>query len=604
MFETADYHGSARDLPEAAKAAFRSFAETIDRRSQIVWGEHCTECAYPDCYTTCAFYKPRLDGNCRRFIDGVVPGRAGDTRTAYVRFDRWAKIEGVGPARLKALAEVERRERNDRLASQALGAFSASRSLYANGARLWNRAKRSASAGLSHDAHAFAVEVWCETEPKIHFMLSIMPTACGEIGFQMRFELAQGYNRLIAPIEDIRALVDLEAEHLIQITPSGDNSPFACTFGLIDFVRFNTSSSLSAPKPLESAQPIKCIVWDLDNTLWRGTLVEDGEEALELDPAMRDLVREFDQRGVLQSIASKNEEAAALSALERFGLREFFLFPEIGWGPKSQSLKRIAENLDIGLDTFVFVDDQPFERAEVGEALGQVTVVAHTEVGKLADHPRLALPKTLESAKRRLMYRAEESRRATFRQSGADYVSFLRSSDISLRISPLVEADADRAYELGQRTNQLNVSARRYSRAEIHAMLAPDSAERAFTFRVEDRFGDYGLVGLCVVEHDSGVIQSFMMSCRVQRRHVENAFFAWLSGRLNENGLGSRLTARFKTSARNSPALRMLAELGFTPEAPGATEGLMTRATDAPFANSDIVRVEESSAARREAALV
>src|SRR5690625_82784 len=110
-------------------------------------------------------------------------------------------------------------------------------------------------------------------------------------------------------------------------------------------------------------EKVKCVVWDLDNTVWDGVLLEG--EGLVVRPGIREAMETFDKRGILQSIASKNEFEPAWERLEKFGLAEFFLYPQIGWGAKSESIRKIAEELNIGLDTFAFFDDQPFERDEV-----------------------------------------------------------------------------------------------------------------------------------------------------------------------------------------------------------------------------------------------
>src|SRR5439155_13254080 len=151
----------------------------------------------------------------------------------------------------------------------------------------------------------------------------------------------------------------------------------------------------------------KCVVWDLDNTIWRGTLAEEGLEGLTLNPTIRRTVDELDRRGILQSVASKNDPEPALAALEAFGLRDYFLFPQIGWTPKSAAIERIAQLLDIGLDTFVFVDDQAFERGEVREMLPVVTVLSDADLPTLLENPLFQVPITKESVARRSMYLAE-----------------------------------------------------------------------------------------------------------------------------------------------------------------------------------------------------
>src|SRR5262249_13051984 len=157
--------------------------------------------------------------------------------------------------------------------------------------------------------------------------------------------------------------------------------------------------------------------------------------------------------------------------------------PQVGWGPKSDSLRRIAELLDIGLDTFVFVDDEPFERGEVGAALPMVTVLPESELPNLLANPLFDAPATAEGSKRRKMYQVEELRQATFASSGTDYLSFLRDCNIQLTIQSISEQHAERAYELSQRTNQLNFSGTKYARSDVAAFLRPDCREAVFLLR-------------------------------------------------------------------------------------------------------------------------
>jgi FkbH-like protein len=605
MYETADSVPSSISLPPEAKKRFRELAEAIDARSQIVWAEHCTECGYPDCYSSCAFYTPRRDRNCRRFADGINQTWLEGTSLGRIRFGRWAKLEGVGPVALVSPDLAARRDAVDRYASGLISATEMSSWIYSHAARRWNGWKVKRSAGsIADDASGFVMEAWCETKPSEALILSIAPTTENRVGFQFRIELEQGYNRAFAPRADIAAHIDLQSGFSIRIAPAGDSANCEVVFGLMDFVRFKNGIPLdpcivggvarqarNRPSKDPDERPVKCVVWDLDNALWRGTLAEDGQAALTLDSNVVSTIEELDRRGILQSVASKNDAEPAMSALQAFGLREYFLFPQIGWGPKSASLKRIAESLDIGLDSFVFVDDQAFERGEVGETLPEVTVISETQVSRLLANPRIAASATAESRKRRTMYKAEERRQASFLDSGADYLSFLRGCGIEIEIESLSEAGVERAYELAQRTNQLNVSGNRHSRDEIRAMLRPDSTQHAIMFGCRDRFGEYGVVGMCVLDRRSPRIRSFMMSCRVQRKRVECAFFSWLSRRLRERREGDELTIDFRRTGRNQPVVRMLEDLGFAYFAEGDGRGIFVRPIDRPFAEDDIVRI-------------
>jgi FkbH-like protein len=306
------------------------------------------------------------------------------------------------------------------------------------------------------------------------------------------------------------------------------------------------------------------------------------------------LVREFDRRGIINSIASKNDADLAFQALERFGLRDLFVFPKISWGPKSEAIREIIAEMDVGADTFAFIDDQPFERGEVAELVPAVTVFSDQEMATLADHPRFDVPVTPESARRREMYQTEERRSAARQESALDYVSFLRSCGVTLTVSRLNKRNLLRMYELSQRTNQLNFSGLRYAQAELEALMAARPRD-AFVLSCSDRFGEYGAIGFCVLAAGRPAVESFFMSCRVQRKRVENAFFQLLAGELAARGAG-RLEVRYRPTAKNGASVQMLQELGFVLEPAGPDmgdggEGLFVRPLDEAFADSDVVRL-------------
>ena len=243
----------------------------------------------------------------------------------------------------------------------------------------------------------------------------------------------------------------------------------------------------------------KCVVWDLDHTLWSGVLIEDGAEGIRLRPGVCDIITELDRRGILQSIASKNNRDDVLPVLEKLGLLEYFLHPQIHWQPKSRSIGAIAQGLNIGVDTLLFIDDQEFEREEVSSAWPQVRVVDAGDYRNLLARPDCNVPVSDESRSRRLMYRQEDQRTALQEAHSGDYIAFLKESGIQVEWAPLQEGNLQRVYELAQRTNQMNFSGNRYSMEQLRA-VAGDASLDTFVLRCRDRFGSYGIVGFSVVE--------------------------------------------------------------------------------------------------------
>jgi FkbH-like protein len=603
MKETADRNVAIVPvaLPAEALAAFAETQGALEARSLLVWGEHCTECAFPACYSACSFYTPREDHHCRRFERGIERARDAakpDLALTRIAFRRWGKLEAQGVAALAAVAVAHGLERRDRmldgLMSGPIPAAAADKLRWRLNAAKRSRGGRGAAVGPDD---VFVLEAFHEGAETWPFTLSIMTGRKEASGlFQAAAPLAPGYNRLVIPARDIAAFVDLAGPLTVQVEPVREGAP-PILFGLVDFARLSrplssrpVSSRPAAAKSAKGPPKFKCVVWDLDNTLWRGVLVEDGIEGVTLNDQAVALIREFDRRGIINSIASKNDTELAFRALERFGLRDLFVFPKISWGPKSEAIRAIVAEMDVGADTFAFIDDQPFERGEVAELLPEVTVFADTDMPSLLDHPRFDVPVTAESSQRRRMYQTEEKRVAAREASAMDYAAFLRSCGIALTLRRLDARSLARMYELSQRTNQLNFSGLRYSQAELERLMA-ERPEDAFVLSCADRFGDYGAIGFCVLSEGRPQVESFFMSCRVQRKRVENAFFQRLSEELAARG-ADRFEVRYKPTAKNGASAQMLTELGFLFEPSGeGGEGLYVRPLSPAFEDHDVVEL-------------
>ncbi|MEU7907455.1 HAD-IIIC family phosphatase [Actinoplanes sp. NPDC049118] len=299
------------------------------------------------------------------------------------------------------------------------------------------------------------------------------------------------------------------------------------------------------PRP----RTVKCLVWDLDNTLWRGTLLENDD--VEPFPEAVAALKALDERGILHSIASRNDHDAAMAKLTEFGLAEYFLAPRIGWEPKSASVKGIAADLNIGIDSLAFLDDQPFEREEVAFALPEVACFDARQVADLAGMdafiPRFV---TDDSRARRQMYRADQERKVAEADFTGVQEAFLESLRMRFSILPAAEDDLQRAEELTLRTNQLNTTGYTYSYAELDAFRTSDD-HLLLASTLEDRYGPYGTIGLTLVEKGERewVIKLLLMSCRVMARGVGTIVINHL--KRSAAAAGVRLLAEFVPTDRN-----------------------------------------------------
>jgi FkbH-like protein len=274
-----------------------------------------------------------------------------------------------------------------------------------------------------------------------------------------------------------------------------------------------------------------------------------------------EVVRALDERGILNSIASKNDEGYAMEALRAFHLDHYFLSPQISWNPKSQMIGTIAESLNIATESLVFVDDSPFERAEVSESHPEVVVIDAADVGGLLDLPQFDVPVTKESRQRRNLYRTQERRTVALKGFNGSYLNFLQDCQIELTIQPLSGALLDRVYELAQRTNQMNFSGNRYDRRRLEE-IASNPALETFVIGCRDHFGDYGIIGFSVVERHEPRMIDLMFSCRVQGKRVEHAFLTHLLGLYKGRGFPG-FHATYRITDRNKMSGRVFDDLNF-----------------------------------------
>jgi FkbH-like protein len=294
-----------------------------------------------------------------------------------------------------------------------------------------------------------------------------------------------------------------------------------------------------------------------------GILLEDGDVSLR--PEAVAAIRTLDERGILHSIASRNEPEPALAKLEELGLLEYFLHPRIGWTDKSRSVRAVAKALDLGLDTFAFVDDQPFEREEVASALPQVLVLDAADVADLPGLSRMDPgPVTEDSRQRRTLYRQEMARQVEEEEHAGTREDFLATLDLRFRIFVPGEDDLDRASELTVRTNQLNTTGVTYGREELTDLIASDR-HTVLMASLEDRFGTYGRIGLTILEHgdEAWTIRLLLMSCRVVSRGVGTVLLNHLMERARDAGV--RLRALLAPNDRNRMMVATYAFAGFEP---------------------------------------
>jgi FkbH-like protein len=328
----------------------------------------------------------------------------------------------------------------------------------------------------------------------------------------------------------------------------------------------NTCSQNSSEKFVEKEKVVekkilKCIVWDLDNTMWHGILSENDD--LKLRNGIKEILEALDKRGILLSIASKNTHEDAVKKLKEFGILDYFLYPQINWSPKSDSLLTIKEKLNIGMDAIAFIDDQTFEREEVVFAHKDVNCYDVDIIEKILEmdefKPRFI---TDESAKRRMMYLDDEKRKQEEESWGKTDIKFLESQQMVFDITYATVKDLQRVEELTVRTNQLNVSGYTYTYEELEGFLkSPD--HKLFIAELNDKYGSYGKIGVALVEciEDKWTLKLLLMSCRVMSRGVGNVLLNHIMNMAKKEG--KKLYTEFLHTDRNRLMYMTLKFAGF-----------------------------------------
>ena len=294
---------------------------------------------------------------------------------------------------------------------------------------------------------------------------------------------------------------------------------------------------------------VKCLVWDLDNTLWQGTLLEDKEVAV--SDEVRNVIRELDARGILQSVSSRNDHDHAWGRLEELGLAEYFVLPRIGWGRKSDSVKAIAEDLNFALKTIAFIDDLPTERAEVAYHLPEVRCYDAVQVGELLGRTEFSpAVVTVDARRRRQMYQASFRRDAERADHQGPDEEFLRSLDLVMKIGRARDEDLSRVEELTLRTSQMNATGVHYSDADLRGLLSDEDSE-VLVISLTDRFGPHGAVGVMLVERLPLVwhLKLLATSCRVVSFGAGAVLLRWLTDAAARAGV--HLVADFVRTDRN-----------------------------------------------------
>lgn len=534
--------------------------EDIIEFSPLFWAEHCLECSPPDCYQSCQMYQANSNGRCKRLkyiskekIDGY------EFPVYRLCYKKWAKLRCPYNSSIK-YPDVEEFLNIQKKHSSLL---SFTRIIDIPSKLLPKHYRNPFSRMIHHNyiKRMRPVETsitGCKdlllifyAEPKSSSKLILDSYDFSHMLLTRNmWDVRDGINIWKTSTNDLsRNNVPIYA---LELYPDNNNE-LEITVLFSDLVTLKNDSKIcksdySSDKALP-APKVKCVAWDLDNTIWNGIIGEDGVDEITIKPEVLEIIKQLDKRGILNTICSKNDEDIALLGLDKFGIRDYFLYPQINWKPKSENLLEISKMLNINIDTFAFIDDSFFERNEVSQALSNVRVYTDEEIDDILNKPEFDVPITDESVKRRSFYMAEEYRKELLAENGnGDYKSFILSCEFKIEVSECKnEKDINRCHELLMRTNQLNSSTNRIP-YDTFLQLVQDESKHVYKVKCNDKYGEYGIVGCLIIEkYDNRLLcTDFVVSCRVAKKKVESGVIMYL---MKKHGLPMDIV--YRPSDRN-----------------------------------------------------
>lgn len=344
---------------------------------------------------------------------------------------------------------------------------------------------------------------------------------------------------------------------------------------------FDMARELSRLMSSLHRSPKKVLVLDLDNTLWGGVIGDDGLEGIEIGDtsargeafkAFQRYVKSLKERGVLLAVCSKNDHAKAIEPFQKhpemvLRLADFSAFMA-NWEPKADNIRRMATELNLGLDSFVFVDDNAAEIEIVRQFAPEVTAIHlgpdPSEYCAILQDCRQFEPLsiTLDDTTRTKLYQIEHERQALLTTS-VDMDAYLESLAMEAQVSGFAAVDVPRLAQLINKSNQFNLTTRRRTEGEVAALIG--SSDECFSVRLKDRFGDHGLISIAIgrVEGDALVIDTWLMSCRVLKRQVEHEVLNEFARRAIARGC-KRIVGAYIPTAKNEMVKDHYAQFGFT----------------------------------------
>lgn len=507
--------------------------DDIERIAPLIWQEHCVECSAPECYKTCPNYRKRIDGRCKLFDNGIVKRHNAvsiNKENIIIHMGKWAKLETIlfkGSFKCNTINKI------NRMYSRIYKMAQKTKNITFKKITYYIKEILSRIIGNINNKTPEYLLIELIGDNK-EFNLCLETKTNKDSLYRTVLIVKKGYNRFIIPSNELN--IRPNEENFMFIYPESNDG---CILNIVslDLVDFKEKSKYIGVKQSK----VKLVVWDLDNTLWDGVLGDDGIENIVLRQNIVNIIKDFDKKGIINSISSKNYYDKAVEALKKFGIFEYFVYPKINWEPKSLNINDIVKTINIGMDAVLFIDDSENELNEVKSNCKDIMTCNINQINEILENEMFDVPITEASRNRRLSYQQNLIRSEEEKKYSSNIDLFIKNSNIEVFVNKPADDEISRCYELVQRSNQLNISGERLSIEEIQNYLKNPNYD-CYRVRVKDKYGDYGLVGFAILDISDKYtvhLKHFVFSCRAARKKIEANLLIHFCKLYSKNGYSS-----------------------------------------------------------------
>lgn len=270
-------------------------------------------------------------------------------------------------------------------------------------------------------------------------------------------------------------------------------------------------------------QKIKLVVWDADNTLWDGSVYYTDKKAVQIKPGTQAALKELDKRGIINTLCSKNEYKDVEAMLKKLNIDHYFKKPQVGWGLKSEAIKKLHKLFRTPYEQMIFIDDDPFQKAEVNSQIPDLKTISLSDPIDILNVKGIKPEKQTDEDRQRVrILKQQRDREQAEKNFGGNYKDFLRRCKIKMIIRKIKAKDWPRVIQLLNRTNELNATGNRYELTKLKK-ISKLNKDKILVAELTDKFGDYGLIAESIIEtqkRNIWSIRELTVSCRTMGRGV------------------------------------------------------------------------------------